>query len=362
VADAIWDCAIVGGGIVGCGVAWQLARAGRSVVLCEANRIASGASGGIGYRGVRANMRDERELPLARRANELWPDLGDMLGVPVAYERTGHLQLTEDPDAFARFEVQSRRQLEAGIMSLLLSRDDIARREPGIADTVVGALWCPDDGIAHHPSTTMKIARAARSLGAEVRTQTAVVSLETHVDSIALTTSTEEQITARSALIATGVHTDALIPGLPTFEVYPQAIVTESMNEPPVRHLIGHEERPLAIKALPDGRVMITGGRLGAKGKTSQEEVAANLADAIAMFPSLVAVHVEHAVADRAESIAPDMIPIIDRLDCEPRVLYATGWSGHGFAIAPAVSELLAEWLISRDRPELLAPFTATRF
>ena len=58
------DFVIVGGGIYGCSVAWEIARRGGKVLLLEANTIAAGASGGQGKRGVRANGRDLRELPL----------------------------------------------------------------------------------------------------------------------------------------------------------------------------------------------------------------------------------------------------------------------------------------------------------
>ena len=69
------DFVIVGGGIYGCGVAWELARRGGEVLLLEAATVAGGASGGKGKRGVRANGRDLRELPLMRLAYPRWPDL-----------------------------------------------------------------------------------------------------------------------------------------------------------------------------------------------------------------------------------------------------------------------------------------------
>ena len=67
------DYVIVGGGIHGCAVAWELATRGADVLLLEAKSIASGASGGLGERGVRANGRDLRELPLMRLAYDIWP-------------------------------------------------------------------------------------------------------------------------------------------------------------------------------------------------------------------------------------------------------------------------------------------------
>ena len=82
---------IVGGGIYGAATACHLARGGGDVMLLESRRIGSGASGGMGKRGVRANGRDLRELPLMTLAYDLWPSLSEDLGQP-----TGRLRLTAD--------------------------------------------------------------------------------------------------------------------------------------------------------------------------------------------------------------------------------------------------------------------------
>ena len=66
-------------------------------VMAELYGRAGGASGGKGKRGVRANGRDLRELPLMRMAYERWPALQGEIGAPTGYERTGHLQLIERP-------------------------------------------------------------------------------------------------------------------------------------------------------------------------------------------------------------------------------------------------------------------------
>ena len=57
-----------------------------------------------------------------------------------------------------------------------------------------------------------------------------------------------------------------------------------------------------------------------------------------------------------------DDIPVIDRLpDCR-NGFFATGWSGHGWAIAPAVADLIVQWAEHDDPPALLAPFSLQRF
>ena len=56
-----------------------------------------------------------------------------------------------------------------------------------------------------------------------------------------------------------------------------------------------------------------------------------------------------------------DGLPYVDFLDREQRVFVATGWHGHGFAIAPSVAKHIADWLTTGRKPELLAPFKIRR-
>src|SRR5215469_8298753 len=90
-----YDYVIIGAGVYGSAVAWELSRRGATVLVLEAETLACGASGGPGKRGVRACGRDVRELPLMRLAYDLWPRLADAIGEPTGYERIGGLHLIE---------------------------------------------------------------------------------------------------------------------------------------------------------------------------------------------------------------------------------------------------------------------------
>jgi sarcosine oxidase subunit beta len=135
-----------------------------------------------------------------------------------------------------------------------------------------------------------------------------------------------------------------------------------------LRHVIGHARRRLAAKTLPGGRVMVSGGWLGrvdpatGRGEPTADAIAGNLADAVAVLPRLAGVRVARAVADRVEAITPDLVPIVDRLPGAANLLVAAGWSGAGWGPAPAYVALVAEWLLERRRPDLLAPFGLARF
>src|SRR4051812_530752 len=87
------DFVVVGGGVYGAALAYELVVRGASVALLEAGRLAERASGGPGKRGVRANGRNSRELPLAREALALWPTLSQELGADTGFEQLGGLML-----------------------------------------------------------------------------------------------------------------------------------------------------------------------------------------------------------------------------------------------------------------------------
>src|SRR5947209_2104167 len=81
------DFIVVGGGVYGAAIAYELVVRGSSVTLLEADHLASRASGGPGKRAVRANTRNSRELSFAREALALWPSLSEELGSDTGFER-----------------------------------------------------------------------------------------------------------------------------------------------------------------------------------------------------------------------------------------------------------------------------------
>lgn len=364
------DFVLVGAGVYGAYLAWKLAARGASVIVLDARTVASGASGGLGKRGVRANGRDARELALARRANEIWPTLAADLGADTGYVRTGQLDLFESEATRALAERRAEMQRAHGIATRVVGASELRELEPALSSSVLGAVYCPDDGIADHTATTQALARKAQALGARVVEGAEVVGLDVEAGrATGVSTRDGRRFeVGRVVMFATNAGLGELLKtvagvAVPFFDVLPQALVTEPVEAMPVRHLIGHLERRLAIKALPGGEVMITGGWLGRRndatgmGEAIPDAVARNLAEAVAVVPSLEGVALRIAVADRAESVAPEFVPIIDWVPGIENTMFAGGWTGHGWAIAPAVCEQMTEWLLDGERPTLLAPF-----
>ncbi len=369
------DFVIVGGGVYGAGVAWELAKRGADVLLVEAQQVASGASGGLGKRGVRANGRDLRELPLMCLAYALWPLLEEQIGAPTGYERVGHLQLIEQERDYHGASAQAWAQQQQGIPTQVMTGLALREMEPELGERVIAALYCPKDGVADHTATTRGLAQAAQRLGAVIREQARVVSLERQGDRITgVITDQQERIAVTRVLL---LLSNTFVPevlhaqfdlALPVWRVLPQVVLVEPRAFVSVRPLIGHAHRRLAMKSTPDGRVMISGGWRGrwnpatGRGDAQEDQVHGNVAEAVAVYPSLEGAHLVEAAADRPESQTVDGIPIIDQVPGITNLVFATGWSGHGWAIAPAVCQLLAAWAYTGQSPPLLRPFAYRRF
>src|SRR5262245_34891695 len=107
------EIVVIGGGIYGTSLAYQLASAGRTVTVLEAGEIACGASGGPGERGVRANGRDLAELPVCAIAQKLWAHYQEKFQGGVGYRRTGGIQVYDIPYGHREHEVQGRMAVNA---------------------------------------------------------------------------------------------------------------------------------------------------------------------------------------------------------------------------------------------------------
>jgi sarcosine oxidase subunit beta len=375
-----YDYVVVGGGVYGAGTAWELAERGADVGLFEADAVASGASGGLGKRGVRANGRDPRELPLMDLAYDLWPALADDIGAETGYERTGHLTLYERESGgpgggYASAPARRWLQERKGVPTDLLDAEELRATEPNVSEDVVGALHCPDDGVADHTATTRGLASAAEDRGGDVHEGTPIAGVERDGDGVtAVTTEGGERVgVGEELLLLANVDVPRLLDEafgvtLPVWRILPQVVSTEPLESVPVEHLIGHDSRTLALKEIAGDRVMISGGWRGTwndaagRGEVVRAHVEANVREAVATYPALADATVERADAGRPESHSVDGVPIIGRLPGVENLLFATGWTGHGFAISLAVNRLLADWAVTGSRPERLVPFGYERF
>ena len=169
---------IVGGGIIGCAAAYNLAKNGVSVLVLEgSDNIGNGGSTRNGG-GVRQSGRDPRELPLVMYSIEhIWPHLSDMLDTNVEYYQEGNLRLGSTPQHQKILEGLAKSAASCGVDVRMISGDEARRINPYLSDAVTCASWCPTDGHANPLMATMGYYKMARRLGAHFISGEKVVEL-----------------------------------------------------------------------------------------------------------------------------------------------------------------------------------------
>lgn len=371
---------IVGAGVYGCALAWNLARNHVPVTLLEAETVASGASGGPGHRGVRASGRMTYELPIASRSQQLWQRLADDLGHETGFRRRGSLRLYEvETNANVGGWVSAAHsvaiQQAFGVRSELIPGERLPEFEPALSRPFLGAVLSPDDGTADHTMTTIALCTAARELGAELREHTAVVELRTRhgqAREVVLSDGSSLPVPGLIVLLAnTAVPRlveDTTGLSLPIWTMQPEMTFARPHEPLKLAHLLSHDSRRLSVKQLPDGDIMISGGWTGtttAAGLRVDElphNARVNYDDAAAVLPTLRTGSEVALDATRFESVSLDHRPVIDTVPGLDNALMGTGWTGHGFAVSLGTAELLAEWVMKGERPAALAPYSVDRF
>ncbi|CAM3755394.1 glycine oxidase ThiO [Marinicrinis lubricantis] len=174
---------IIGGGVIGCSIAFELAKRGKKVAVLERGRLAGEASGAAaGMLAAQAEMEKSGPLfELARRSRSMFPALAEELrelsGIDIALVRKGMLKVAMTADEALSLKHIMEFQRKSGERAEWLSGTEVRAREPGLSEAVIGAMWIPEDGHVLAPELTQALAVSAGVLGADLMEFTDVRSL-----------------------------------------------------------------------------------------------------------------------------------------------------------------------------------------
>lgn len=348
------DVVVVGAGVVGLSIAFQLAQRGASVTVFDKTGIGAGASG-VQPGGVRQQWGTRVNCLLARESMDFYADAQELLRMRVdpGFRRCGYLFLAHSESALERLQENVSLQNELGIRSQVLAPAEAAEVVPGL-DTagVVGGAWCAEDGYFDRPQSLVEALGAL----AEVRIDDVLDVEEEGVVRLAR----GGELHADAVVVAAGADTPQLLPELPIRPEARYLFFSDPIRERLLEPLVVSPERRFAAKQLADGRLLASD--LGAVGDPE-----ANLADWRSnvrtafeeLLPQLVFVALPTVVAGIYD-VTPDRQAILGRV--RERVWVAAGFSGRGFMLAPAVGRIIAESLIDGHEDGALSVLDAGRF
>lgn len=369
------DALIVGGGIQGCAIALFLARAGWQVTLIEkhlAGRHASGVNAG----GLRLLMRDAREYPLSLRAMELWGSLPDIVGAAAAETcevRLGTSQIALAMDKaeleWARARVQDMHR--HGFSSEeLIDSEELRHLLPGLADAACGGLISRRDGHANPANSARVFRDAAEAAGVRILEHCALRGLRPATGGRWCAGTDAGPFEAENIVNcagAWGADVAALLGEALPLDVLALSMMVTARVQPFITPVVIGIDQPLSFKQSAAGSLVIGGGILGKPcldqntSFTVMDRMASSAAATIAAFPGLAGVPVLRTWTG-LEGATPDGVPIISPSGWHHGVWHVFGFCGHGFQLAPAVGEIVAQSLMTGRVDPRLAPFAADRF
>ncbi|MBA3347657.1 MAG: FAD-binding oxidoreductase [Actinobacteria bacterium] len=362
------DVLIMGGGLAGTALAYYLARAGVECVLverAELNREASGTNAGsfhfqIALHQLTAletgNVRErlQTEVRLHAEAAEVWKTLERELGGPLEIHITGGLMVAETAGELRLLHEKRELEEEAGLETHVLEGRELREFAPYLADDLLGATWCPDEGHANPMLAAPLFAVRAAEAGAELRTQAGVRRIEVDPDggSRRFAVSTESgRIHAHRVVNATGAWANdvAGLVGqrLPIRAEGLHLNVTES-REHVLGPMVQHIGRRLTLKQATNGTFIIGGGWPANpeppphRFSTLWESAAGNVAVAVRVVPLLADVRIVRTWSG-VMAFTADLAPIVGESARLPgfHTLIATT----GFTLSPLLAQLLADEL-----------------
>ncbi len=365
------EVVIVGGGVIGCSIAYGLRKRGVDVVVLDQGEI--GAQASRAATGMLAPLKPFAKptdpytrllLASLARFPGLVAELEEASGIDIEYAQTGTLRVMSPKQAL-RLEKWTATWQQEGYPLELLTGDQLRDCEPGLALHVSLALYRPGEPQINASHLTQAYASAAERLGATFYAHEEVVALHRHGHGITgVQMAHGERITCQHLVLATGAWAGrsgaCLDLALPVQPLRAQSL---ALSQPaiPIRHLIFGGGIYLAPKGNGTLIVGVARDEAGFDVQTTTDGITWLFQAACRLVPRLAACPVEQAWAGLLP-ITPDARPLLGKAPSWDNVALACGYNGYGILLAASTGEMIAEQVVTGLAPDTLRPFALERF
>ncbi len=353
------DVLIIGGGVIGCSIAYHLTKRGcRNVVVVERNTIGSGSTAKAAG-GFRQQFSYETNVRLAMYSINFFEHFHERLELPpdaegVDFHQIGYLFLLSTPEAFTTFERSAALQQRLGLPVEVLTPEQVGSRWPWLSvHDLVGATYCPTDGYGRPHNVMQAFATQAQRLGASF-VEGAEVSAITRKAARIMTVETNQgSFSPGSVIICAGPWSGELgrLAGveIPVQPLRRMCFVTDPFDAIP-------QDAPMTIEMpntfhfRPEGAGFMLGTSdqhepYGFHTTMRWEWLERVMEDAAKRVPVLEQAKIHHGWAGLYET-SPDHNAILGPIPGVENLLVATGFSGHGVMQSPATGMIMSEFIL----------------
>ncbi|MSO29968.1 MAG: glycine oxidase ThiO [Acidobacteria bacterium] len=362
------DVAIVGAGVIGEAIAYELSARGASVTLLDAR------GAGLGSTQAAAGMLvpfiegfGRPLLPMAARSLGMYDEFIDRLsrdtGLGVGYRRTGSLQVATADESVEALDAVAASARAAGINCQRLDARETLEAEPQLTPEVIAGLLIPDHGFVVAGDLSGALAAAARKHGARVMVPARARRISPNNGRIDVDLE-NDRVTARQVVVAAGAWSGQIqidgVPSLPVRPVRGQLLQLTWSGSPLQRIAWGSR-----CYVVPSGPNTLLVGATVEEAGFDERATAAGVRDLLDSACDLVP-HAWQATFTAARvglrPASPDEMPIIGRSRKIPGVVYATGHFRNGILLAPLTARLVADLVLDNREDPLLVDTSPQRF
>ena len=359
---------VVGAGIIGCAVAYELARRGARVQVLDRRAVGQGAtqaSAGVLAPYLEAHARPLVELGARSLAlyDEFVARVVEDSGAAVQYVRSGTLEVADGEASFARLQAKGRAYAAAGVPVDVLAGAAVREAEPRLAGRVAGGLLVHPHGFVGATDLAGALQRAAGARGVTFVTSTAVARVSRQGGGLRVDTGGDVIACERVVLAAGSWSGRVAIDGAETIPVRPV--------RGQLLHL-GWPARPLSrvvwaahcyLVPWTDGTVLAgaTIEDVGFDERVTVSGVRQLLDMAQAIVPGVGEAWFREARVGLRPA-TPDELPVVGRSARLPGLVYATGHYRNGILLAPLTAALVAGLVLDEQDDPALDVMAPSRF
>lgn len=380
---ATCDVAIIGGGIIGSSLGYQLARAGVKTALLERSRLAqeaTGRNGGFVSLGLaepfpaackRLGYDMARSiLTLTRENQTLLRNLLAEEQIACDYGEPGSITVALNESQMTMLEQAATMLRAEGMAAHLLDHEQLrAYINTPLGQDILGGLLRPQHGVVHPARLTQGLVAAAQRYG--------LMNCHANVQQIipqqgGVTVRTERgTLVAKTVVVAVNAWTGELVPQLAHLITPVRGQMLAYAPLPPVFTTgMSASWTPTGEywQQCSDGTIVLGGCRAAALDsdvgmrlnqptsavQTALEQIFPHL------FPELQGLRVVKRWAGMM-AFTPDYIPIVDRVPDHSNLIVVGGFSGHGMPFGLRLGQLLAEAIRTRNWPTAIVPLRLSR-
>lgn len=362
---------IIGGGITGCAIAYEMAVRGvKDIVVIDREYLASGATGRCGA-GVRQQWGTATNTQLARDSIKRLENMNEELAYDgdIEFKQGGYLMVAYSEKIMEQYKKNLIVQHSLDVPSRIVTPQEAKEIVPHLnLEGLVGATFCQTDGHANPFLVVDAYYKAGKRLGVKYETYTTVTGIVRENGRVKTVQTNkgdiDTPIIVNAAGYAAGLICDMVGYQLPLYPQRHQCMVTEpveQMQGPMVMSL----HHSLYWQQTPHGSFL---GGFGDPNEVKDfnhnatwdflDEMAHRLTQVLPIMAKLRVVRQWAGLYD----MSPDANPIFDEIPDAQGLWVAAGFSGHGFMVGPMTAVLLTQKILGQECFMPIEKFGLDRF